>query len=125
MRCSAAANFVANIVWEKDTGRRESTRHFSTAHDYVLIYAKDQDSGRKYATCSKGTESQIKRYTNPDNDPRGPWLPGDIWHCKKRRATVSSFDMTLPSGRKVVAAAEGGIGVFPRRHYENALGGGP
>src|SRR5207249_566850 len=35
-------NFVSSIVWEKDKGRR-SDAVLSSAHDYILIYAKAPD----------------------------------------------------------------------------------
>src|ERR1700733_5683091 len=36
------ANFVISVAWEKDQGRRNDT-HFSSAHDHILVYAKDQE----------------------------------------------------------------------------------
>jgi len=33
-------NFVSSIAWEKDQGRRGDT-HISSAHDHILLYAKE------------------------------------------------------------------------------------
>src|SRR5690349_15224733 len=66
-------NYVTSVVWEKDKGRRSDTS-LSTSHDYILIYARDQEKWSKTRNLLERSEDQIKRYRNPDNDPRGPWL---------------------------------------------------
>lgn len=69
-------NYVTSVVWEKDKGRRSDTS-LSTSHDYILVYARDQEKWAKTRNLLERSEDQIKRYRNPDNDPRGPWLQGD------------------------------------------------
>ena len=93
------ANYVTSIVWEKDKGRRSDTI-FSVSHDYILIYAKNQLEWGKVRNLLERTEGQIKRYKNPDNDPRGPWLQGDNGTAKSS-SDGSRFPVTLPSGRVV------------------------
>ena len=34
-------NFVANVIWQKVYSPKNSARHFSEDHDYILIYAKN------------------------------------------------------------------------------------
>ena len=92
-------NFVGSIVWEKDKGRRSDTA-ISTAHDYILVYAKDAASWKKVRNLLPRTEDQIKRYRNPDDDSRGPWLQGDNGTAKSS-SEGSRFPVTLPSGRVV------------------------
>ncbi|NUN48691.1 MAG: site-specific DNA-methyltransferase [Candidatus Brocadiae bacterium] len=64
-------NFVANVVWNKSYAVRSNAEFFSTAHEHVLIYARD----RSHFVPNKfrRTEKQEARYENPDQDPRGPW----------------------------------------------------
>jgi adenine-specific DNA-methyltransferase len=94
------SNYVTSIVWEKDKGRRSDTI-FSVSHDYILIYAKNQSEWGKVRNLLERTEEQIKRYKNPDNDPRGPWLQGDNGTAKSS-SEGSRFPITLPSGRVVI-----------------------
>lgn len=44
----------------------------SADHEYVLAYKMP---GFK---ALRGTDKDYKGYSNPDNDPRGPWTPGDL-----------------------------------------------
>lgn len=68
-------NFVANVVWQKRTSP-EARVLLGTAHDDVLVYAKNQDSMKLYKLPI--TDDQAKNYKNPDNDPRGPWASSDF-----------------------------------------------
>ena len=93
------SNYVTSVVWEKDKGRRSDTI-FSVSHDYILIYAKSQSEWGKVRNLLERTEDQVKRYKNPDDDPRGPWLQGDNGKAKSS-SEGSRFPVTLPSGRVV------------------------
>ncbi len=87
--------FVAAVIWEKADSPRNSARQFSTDHDYVLIYSKAPDWLPRRLPR---TEEADSIYANPDNDERGPWLPGDPYANKpysKGRYTIEG-----PTGRK-------------------------
>jgi adenine-specific DNA-methyltransferase len=72
-------NFVSNIIWEKSDSPRNSARQFSTDHDHLLVFSKNPDwIPKKLAR----TDASNSIYSNPDNDPRGPWLPGDPYANK-------------------------------------------
>ncbi|MGK2957010.1 MAG: site-specific DNA-methyltransferase [Acidimicrobiales bacterium] len=91
--------FVATIVWEKDKGRRNDT-DVSSVHDYLLVYAADHKVWASARNLLPRTAGQERRYRNPDNDPRGPWLQGDNGTAKSG-GDKSRFEVTLPSGRTV------------------------
>lgn len=74
------ANFIATVIWEKTTSARNDARFFSADHDYVIVYAKEIK--KLELNRVKRTESAEAAYTNPDNDPRGPWREGD-YKCAK------------------------------------------
>ena len=64
-------NFVANIVWEKMYTTKNDAANISNSHEYLICYAKN-------ILCFKmgfleRTQEMNERYTNPDNDSRGPW----------------------------------------------------
>ena len=76
-------NFIANVVWQKNTSLRNDAQYFSSGHDHVLVYAKDRD--RFVVNGLPRSKSSNKAYSNPDNDPRGPWREGD-YKCAKTAA---------------------------------------
>jgi adenine-specific DNA-methyltransferase len=93
------ANFVAVVVWEKAQGSRNDT-DLSSAHDYLLVFARDAVHWRKTRNLLPRTETQLARYQNPDNDPRGPWRQGDNGMAKSGNESLR-YAITLPSGRAV------------------------
>ena len=64
-------NFLATCIWHKKHTRANDAKWFSDNHDFILVYAKDKASWRP--NLLPRTEENIKGYSNPDNDPRGPW----------------------------------------------------
>ena len=65
------SNFVTNCIWQKKGSRSNDAKWFSDNHDYVMVYAKNKQVWR-INKLSRG-EGIPKGYSNPDNDPRGPW----------------------------------------------------
>jgi adenine-specific DNA-methyltransferase len=88
-------NFVAELVWERAYSPKNDAKYISKSHDYILMYAKDLTKftiGRL-----DRTEEANARYSNPDNDPRGVWKPGDI--SVKTYNSGNDYPITTPSGR--------------------------
>ena len=94
------SNFVTSIAWEKDEARHNDAV-VSSAHDHVLVYAKDLNIWRKTRNLLPREEEGNKRYKNPDNDPRGPWLQGAC-STAKSGSERNRFPVLLPSGRNAV-----------------------
>jgi adenine-specific DNA-methyltransferase len=69
------ANRLAVINWQKMAGVKNQDKTVSTATEYLLVYARDADRARTGRT--ERSETTAGGYTNPDNDPRGPWAPSD------------------------------------------------
>ena len=86
--------FVANAIWEKADSPRNSARQFSTDHDHVLIYSRNMDWR---PLRLERTEEANSIYSNPDNDPRGDWLPGDPYANKPYSKGL--YSVTGPTGR--------------------------
>ncbi|HRQ85979.1 MAG TPA: site-specific DNA-methyltransferase, partial [Flavobacteriales bacterium] len=91
------SNFVCSVIWQKKYAPKADSKYFSEAHDYVVVYAKDL-SQFAMNRIVKG-EKQTSRYTNRDNDPRGPWKASDVLRNEVRDYAV--FPVKLPSGREV------------------------
>ena len=87
-------NFVANLVWEKADSPRNSARQFSSDHDHLLVYSKKKDWKPNKLPR---TEESNSIYSNPDNDKRGPWLPGDPYANKPY--SKGQYTIVGPTGR--------------------------
>ena len=94
-------NFVANVIWEKKFAPSNDAKWFSDNHDHILVYAKNRDSYRPIPL--KRSEEAVARYKNPDNDPRGVWVSGDM--TVKTYNAQYDFPITTPAGREVTPPA--------------------
>ena len=65
--------YQATLIW-KNRQRADSRNKnmISTDHEYILVY------GRTENISFVGEEKDISKYSNPDNDPRGPWASIDL-----------------------------------------------
>jgi adenine-specific DNA-methyltransferase len=92
-------NFIATCVWEKDKGGRGDA-DISLSHDNILVYSKERTVWSNTRNLLPRTETQLGRFRNPDNDPRGPWRQGDDGTAKSG-TEKQRFPVELPSGRMV------------------------
>jgi len=90
-------NFVANIIWEKKYSPSNDAKWLSDNHDHILLYAKNKELWRP--RLLNRTSEQNKRYSNKDNDLRGPWKPSDF--SVKSYSATYDYQITTPSGRIV------------------------
>jgi adenine-specific DNA-methyltransferase len=65
------SNFISDISWFKRVSPANDALYFSSDHDHILVYASDSTSWRPNRLDR--TAVQENYYSNPDNDPRGPW----------------------------------------------------
>jgi len=91
------SNFVACCIWHKNYSPKPSAQFFSDDHDYLLVYAKDKTLWRP--NMLDRTESMNARYSNPDDDPRGPWKPGDL--SARNYYSEGTYPIRCPSGRLI------------------------
>jgi len=68
-------NRLAIINWQKITSPKNQDQGVSTATEYVLVYAKDEE--RVKTGRLPHSEKTAAGYVNPDKDPRGAWAPSD------------------------------------------------
>lgn len=90
-------NFIATCIWHKNYSPKPSAQFFSEDHDYVLIYAKNESNWRP--NILERTEAMNARYSNPDNDNRGPWKPGDL--SARNYYSEGTYPIRCPSGRLI------------------------
>ena len=64
-------NFLADVAWEKRYTRSNNAKRFYSLKDTVLCYRTCE----AVDVIREGrSEKSKKNYTNPDDDPRGPWI---------------------------------------------------
>lgn len=71
------ANFIAQVIWKRKRGKDNSAKYLSRNHEYVLIYARNNDMATFYRLDLD--EVTKKAYRNPDNDPRGEYRLLGAW----------------------------------------------
>lgn len=119
-------NFVANVVWEKKYAPQNNAEWLSDSHDHILAYAKDKQTWRP-KPLPRSIEMDA-RYKNPDNDPRGDWKPSDFTislsggqrgaQFAKTGVSENIYEITTPSGRKLLPARGRCWGATPARFAE-------
>ncbi len=69
-------NFVDTIIWQKIFTVKNSAQYFSAMHDYLVVYAREKASWTR--NLLPRSAELDESYTNPDNDPRGPWTTNAV-----------------------------------------------
>ncbi|KIQ95372.1 putative methyltransferase [Anoxybacillus thermarum] len=90
-------NFVAEIVWEKVHTRKNSAKYFSDSHEYILCYAKRKITKENEEGWVRNLlpRENTDAYSNPDNDPNGPWKPDPIYANNPYDA---DYEIVKPNG---------------------------
>lgn len=70
-----AGNFIAEMIWQRKTSSQSDTSHISLDTDYIAVYARNKDNVNFNGLPR--TAASESAYSNPDNDPRGPWRESD------------------------------------------------
>lgn len=90
-------NFVANCIWQKKYAPQNDSKWLSDSHDHIICFAKNKEIWRP--NLLPRTAEMNKRYKNPDNDPRGPWMSDNL--SVKTYSKSSDFTIETPSGKKI------------------------
>jgi adenine-specific DNA-methyltransferase len=63
---------VGNIVWKRrQVSDNRNMNNFSTDHEYVVVVMQSR-------AAFQGAEKDKTKYSNPDNDARGPWMSDNL-----------------------------------------------
>lgn len=91
--------FITTIIWQQ-RNTRENRKIFSNNHEYVLVYSPNPTKFKKKRNLLPVTDEILERYSNPDNDPRGPWQSITA-NVQAGHAVPSQFyEITAPNGKK-------------------------
>ena len=92
-----AENFVGQFIWQRRTSP-DMRKLVSTAHDYIITYAKSRNNLSSAINKVRLTEKDAGNYSNPDNDPRGAWASSDFTAQGYRPNQM--YEITTPGGAK-------------------------
>jgi adenine-specific DNA-methyltransferase len=107
-------NFVASIAWQKVYTSKNSAKHFSAMHDYVLVYATCKEKWNLNQLSR--SEKQDKAYSNPDNDHRGPWKATPL-HARNYYSQ-GSYQVTSSAGN-VFSPPPGRYWAISKESFDN------
>lgn len=107
-------NMICSFIWKKRQMVDSRTKNgASKDHDYLLCY------GRKDYCRILGKESDKTKYSNPDNDPRGPWMSDNMTGLatESQRPNLH-YDLTNPDTGITYSCPPTGWRYEPKRMAE-------
>ncbi|RLD04907.1 MAG: site-specific DNA-methyltransferase, partial [Chloroflexota bacterium] len=84
-------SYITTLIWKSRRNLDNRSLHnISVDHEYVLVY-------RNGDARVRGSEKDMSKYSNPDNDPRGPWMSDNLvgLATKDRRPNLH-YDLINP-----------------------------
>ncbi|MFZ1507859.1 MAG: site-specific DNA-methyltransferase [Anaerolineae bacterium] len=110
-------NFITTVSWQKIYTVKNTARHFSEMHDYLVVYALRADTWKP--NLIPRSSKQDKAYKNPDNDPRGPWKATPL-HARNYYS-LGLYSITGPSGRIIKGPPSGTYWRYPEATFLNLV----
>lgn len=104
-------NFVGSYIWNKKNVVQNDATHLSVNHEYILVYAKNFDIFR--FNLLPRNEEQLRRYSNPDNDPKGDWTSVAL----QAKSGSSTYEIEFDNGVKWKPVN----GTYPRLSKDSLL----
>ena len=104
-------NFIECLIWKK-RATPPNDKNIGRIHEFILCYAKNIEA------VSLGLlprdEKSISRYSNPDNDKRGPWVASDLSANGKGGRIVQSciYPIVNPENGKEYYPSDGRCWLF-------------
>jgi len=88
--------FVSSVAWRAADSSNNDAKQFSVDHNTILVYSREP--GWLSHALPRTAESNA-HYSNPDDDPRGPWFMGNVSSPHPRENL--QYDMPTPSGKTI------------------------
>lgn len=107
-------NFIATVIWQKVYSPKNSARHFSEDHDYVVVYSRNSEIWAP--ELLPRSAQQDAAYDNADNDPRGPWKASDL--SARNYYSQGTYAITCPSGRVIERPPSGTYWRFSKEKFQ-------
>ena len=89
-------NFIETIIWEKKAGAKgvPPRSMLVNVHEYIVVYSKRSN----FSFTGELRKAETDGFSNPDNDPRGPWRVSNIKSTTKSKD--EAFTITNPTTGK-------------------------
>ena len=89
-------NFVETIIWDKKAGAKgvPPRSMLVNVHEYIIVYSKQSN----FSFTGEPRRAEADGFSNPDNDPRGPWRVSNIKSTTK--SDEEAFTITDPVSGK-------------------------
>jgi len=107
-------NKIADLIWQKRYSP-DIRKAISDAHEYLLVYATDPFAFKASRNLLPLGNEQTKQFSNPDNDPRGPWKAADFTAPGFRANQM--YEIETPDGR-VLSPPAGRCWMVTKDNYE-------
>ena len=88
-------NFLNTVCWEKVYTLKNTAKHFSEMHDFILVYSKNIE--QVFFQALPRGEKQNQSFSNRDEDPRGPWIDSAV-HARNFYSK-GSYAVISPGGK--------------------------
>ena len=111
------SNYKATITWQRKYSVSNNFQGIATICDFILVYSKSE---RFQNNLLPRTEESTARYSNPDNDPRGPWKAVDYLNQatpEKRRNLC--YDIVNPITGAVIKNTKKAWKYDPQTHQRH------
>ncbi|WP_421181769.1 site-specific DNA-methyltransferase [Aeromonas enteropelogenes] len=104
-------NFITSICWKRKVSPSNDAEYFSSDHDWLLVYAKNQEEWS--INRLPMNEGQLKNYTSSDGEERGAWSSG-TYTCNKSKSERPNlyYGITNPNTGEVVYPSETAVWKF-------------
>ena len=89
------SNLISNVVWQKVYTVKNSAKYLSDMHDHIFSYARSKSQW--YPNLLPRSDKATGNYSNPDNDPRGPWTTNAVQ--ARNYYSLGTYEIISPSGR--------------------------
>lgn len=94
--------FVTEVEWQHSDNSNNNALRFSEDVNHILVYSKKPNWKPNFLNDL----SKRKHFSNPDNDPKGPWFDGNPVNNPGLRVNLQ-FDITTPKGNIIKHPANG------------------
>lgn len=95
-------NFITGVAWRSADSSNNDSKKISIDHNTILVYSKNSDW---LSYQLERTEDANAHYKNPDNDPNGPWFPGNLSSPNPRPNL--RYELIAPNGNTIKPPANG------------------
>jgi len=112
------SNFLGNLIWNS-TKSVTNTALLSVSHTHTLVYARELEHFIKIRTDFRLPDTN-EGFSNPDNDPRGPWK-ADPFQVGGWRPN-QQYEIVNPKTGKIYLPGQGASWKNEKKRFDELLG---